>query len=161
MTSLALPDDRVKVEFVWRNDRFAHAFVFPDGTRVDSIEGDAADAWPPSPPLQQLSLEQLNDADVILGVGAAGSGHWSVSVEVVRLDQHIHAFKFDFACQCKSACGFLGSSYPATARLRVHCDDNAAVDNVLVGDAQEVTRIVPQQSSAGRTVRWTYHVSAI
>ena len=51
---------------------------------LESIEGTATDDWPPSPPLQSLSIETLPDGRrVALLVGMAGRSHWSASIEAV------------------------------------------------------------------------------
>src|SRR5437016_1791687 len=81
---------RLRVEFTWRGDRFGQviSFVGPDGRvqpLLESIEGTASDDWPPSPPLQSLSIEKLSDGrSAALFVGMAGGSHWSASVEPIQ-----------------------------------------------------------------------------
>ena len=58
-TRLSLPDQSLHVEFLWQDDRFWHQFVLADGLRIPSIEGDASQDWPPSPPMQQISREEI------------------------------------------------------------------------------------------------------
>lgn len=81
--SLTTEDERLRVDFRWRDDRFVQELFVDSVAAGISVEGDAHDDWPSSPPLQQLSLEKINDSSVILGVGAAGRSHWSISVEVI------------------------------------------------------------------------------
>ena len=52
----------LRVEFNWLGDRYSHLIsaVHPSGEirpLLDSIEGAPTDNWPPSPPLQSLSIE--------------------------------------------------------------------------------------------------------
>jgi hypothetical protein len=143
------------VEFSWREDRFVHEFVLPDGSRIASIEGDAAESWPPSPPLQQLSLERIDGCEVILGVGAAGIGHWSISVESTVIPEQRHAFKFDLACRCKTECDWLGSSYLGTELLAFVPTAGAR----LTHDGDRLA-LEPDESSADPTSRWAYWVSS-
>src|SRR5262245_36695789 len=90
----------MRVEFVWRGDRYGHVISALDhaGQTVplfESIEGTPADDWPPSPPLVNLHREMLPDGrEALLSVGAAGRSHWSASVEAA---QHEAALMFDFA----------------------------------------------------------------
>jgi len=67
-------------------DRFGHVIALAEGdARIEllrSVEGDHTHSWPPSPPLQEVHLEQRGDgASIALAVGKAGSSHWSLSVE--------------------------------------------------------------------------------
>ncbi len=155
-TSLTLPDGSLSVEFSWRNDRFVHEFVFADGSRVASIEGDSSESWPPSPPLQQLSLETIDGRDVILGVGGAGVGHWSISVESTVMPERHQAFKFDLACRCKTKCDWLGSSYRRSDLLTFL----PATGTRLANEADRLA-IQPDESSEHPTSRWAYWVYRI
>jgi hypothetical protein len=112
-------DGRVlRVEFVWRGDRFGHVLSMGDDVGpfiplMESVEGDAGDASPPSPPLQSLSLETLPDGRrVALLVGMAGRGHWSASIEPVA---GAAAIDFDLACRIAGSGGALASNYRLTA----------------------------------------------
>ena len=115
---LSLPDGSLHVDFIWQDDRFAHEFELRDGSRVASVEGTADQAWPPSPPLQQLSRELIGDRHAILGVGAAGQSHWSISVEISVDDQQT-SLKFDVACRSKTDPQWLGSTYRQAKNLRI------------------------------------------
>lgn len=67
----------------WSQDRFATELHCQSGTECQrcwfSREGTPEDAWPASPPLQQLVQEEGNGSPVMLGVGMAGTSHWSIS----------------------------------------------------------------------------------
>lgn len=108
---IAARDGRLRVEFHFQCDRFIQQ-LFVDSLRVGtSIEGDPEETWPSSPPLQQLSLEEIDGSKAILGVGAAGKGHWSISVESDVPGQGPDGIRFDLACQSGERPAFLGSSY--------------------------------------------------
>jgi hypothetical protein len=79
-----------------------------------SLESDATRTWPHSPPLQQISVEEIGDAPVALGVGAAGSSHFSISISS-RLWQQQPALQFDVAVRCNPAADGLGSGYQGPA----------------------------------------------
>ena len=115
---------RLQVDFFWQRDRYAHRILAGVGGRelklLESVEGSDQQDWPPSPPLQQLSIEQPRPGEhVALLVGMAGKSHWSVSVEPLAGKA---GFLFDVACR-RSAPGRLASTYrPLTPRpwLRVN-----------------------------------------
>jgi hypothetical protein len=104
----------LRASFVWWGDRFGHVISAAMKGKgpvavMHSIEGDAQDAWPPSPPLQTVSLEKLADyRPVALLVGMAGQSHWSASIEVVRGQA---ALVFDVACRLGSLPGDLSTRY--------------------------------------------------
>ncbi len=114
--TLATSDGRLRLEFHWQRDRFVQQLFVDSVEAGNSIEGDAEDSWPSSPPLQQLSLEDINGSSVILGVGAAGRGHWSISVEIDHQSDGADAIKFELACRSKEQPPFLGSSYRLAIR---------------------------------------------
>lgn len=103
----------LRLEFVRRDDRYAHQIEFVDGpaTRLccRSLEGSSDDIWPPSPPLQQLHFEPRGDGQpVALLVGMAGKSHWSMSVEA---EPAARCFVFDVACRLAAAPACLSSRY--------------------------------------------------
>lgn len=150
--SLTTPDGLMRLDFQWQADRFVQHLFLEDVDVGTSIEGDTLDPWPCSPPLQQLSLEQIDEAEVILGVGAAGRGHWSISVEIDR--EANSAFKFDVACRCPEPPDFLGSRY----RLSDNLEMQALIDEVQIErEAALVTAAAPLQTAD--TYRWSYRIS--
>ena len=77
-----------RLVFQWIGDRFQHGWFFggphPDTAALQSLEADAADPWPISPPLQQVYRQSLSDGrEVMFAVGMAGRGHWSASFTLV------------------------------------------------------------------------------
>jgi len=145
----------VAVEFAPLGDRQAHRIVLQqDGQAqlwLESQEGDGSMNWPPSPPLQQLSLENQNGRDVALLVGMAGRSHWSLSVEALEDE-----IRFDAACRAHESPDWIGSRYairhPA-AGLAVHADTGTRVVT-----ADDELRIQPE-AVAGSLIRWVYRVA--
>lgn len=110
-----LVNGSVFVEFVWTGDRFAHAIGLITSNEpllvFQSLEGDSSQDWPPSPPLQQLSVEPGPDGKPrAFLVGMAGSSHWSLVVEPID-----GGYLFDAAVRCRSAPEFRGSCYTRLA----------------------------------------------
>ena len=158
--TLTTPDGRLIVEFSWSADRFIHVVRRPeDEATADSvlcsIEGGPDETWPPSPPLQQLSRESIAGRDVILGVGAAGVSHWSVSVESVAVGE-AYALKFELACRSKQPAEFLGSSYRSGHGWRIEPLAGAVLD-----DRGETVRITPERAEAAGTQQWSYQISGV
>ena len=158
--ALTTPDGRLIVEFTWLADRFIHVVRrAEEKTTADSVlsslEGGPDEAWPPSPPLQQLSRESIAGQDVILGVGAAGVSHWSVSVEPVAVGE-AYSLKFELACRSKQPAEFLGSSYQSGHDWRIEPIAGAVLD-----DQGETVRITPERAEAAGTQQWSYRISDV
>jgi hypothetical protein len=80
------PDgDRVELAFEWEGDRYQSVLTCHRQGRSVTLfqtrEGSPADAWPPSPPLQQLHSQEIDGRPTVLAVGMAGSTHWSASFQ--------------------------------------------------------------------------------
>ena len=147
--ALATNDGRLRIEFHWQQDRFIQQLFVDSVQAGNSVEGDAEECWPSSPPVQQLSLEEINESSVILGVGAAGRGHWSISVEIDRSSAEADAIKFDLACRCKDPPPFLGSTYLLADSIALVTTNGTT----QVRDGLTVT--CPDGLDSG-THRWTY-----
>ncbi|MFI4875936.1 MAG: hypothetical protein ACIALR_11380 [Blastopirellula sp. JB062] len=100
------------VSFPRRGDRFGHVVSVVSGEEIRpclvSLEGDDAEPWPDSPPIQQLSVEQRPAGAVALGVGQAGKSHWSVTVETFSQERRID---FHVACRMKIHPAQISSRY--------------------------------------------------
>ncbi|WP_182870254.1 hypothetical protein [Stieleria mannarensis] len=148
--SLQHPDHLGRVHFEWTADRFQHAIEFGAERIACRIGADGA-AWPDSPPIQQLSIESIEGREVALGVGCAGTSHWSLSVEPTA-----DGFRFDWACRVKETPQQLGTRYDGAAAIEIVPDDQSTV---VVDDGSK--RIQPSGPIASvGTFRWCYTVRA-
>jgi hypothetical protein len=147
-------DKQLTAEFLWKNDRYVHRITDHAGGELTSVEGTPEQAWPASPPIQQLSLESINGEPVLLGVGAAGTGHWSISVTSVR-DGDNDALKFELACRSREVPDQLASTYERVAG-QMEVVAQSGVSEVL----NMAGNVVLQASLTGhdRTRQWTYLV---
>jgi hypothetical protein len=172
----------LRVTFFWRVDRYAHRIERIEGgvavPLIDSIEGSDLDRWPSSPPLQQLSIENLPDGrTVALLVGMAGSSHWSLTAE---RDANDIALLFDVACRVKEEGAVLGSAYRslvwnelAEGGVLLHrpggigrpvvmepifVDLNSPPPR-LEADAGAMRLRVDGEIASSQTVRWKYRVT--
>jgi hypothetical protein len=108
-----LSTDSLRVVFTRQRDRVSHSVeLFDKNTQswlpiLESIEGAADNAWPASPPLQQLHIEKRGDHAVALMVGMAGAGHWSASIETLSENR----IRFDLACRTGIVPSRLQSAY--------------------------------------------------
>ena len=76
---------------------------------LQSVEGTSADEWPPSPPLQSYSLQEIRPGQsAAFLVGMSGKSHWSASIEPRPGEGEIF---FDFACRVNATPNWLGTSY--------------------------------------------------
>jgi hypothetical protein len=151
---------RIRVEFTPRGDRYVHiiSMLDPSGQiqpLLESVEGSADDPWPPSPPLQSLSIETLPDGrSAALLVGMAGRSHWSASIEP---DRDAPALIFDVACRHPERPLSLGSRYrqvsAAGERVFIHAE---GADVAGDGDILSI-RPTAVASGAG-TTRWKFTV---
>ncbi len=137
----------LRVVFERRGDRFGHrievrvAAGAPWRVACRSLEGEADDDWPPSPPFQQLHVERRPRGPVVLLVGMAGRTHWSGAVAEVD-DGGV---QFDFAARSHETPLRLGSSYAGV--------DSIAFD-LPIRTAGEATEIADDAAAfAARTVR--------
>jgi hypothetical protein len=179
---VALPGgDTLSVVFERVADRYQHAILHGGQPLLRSVEGDAHEAWPPSPPLQSLSLETLPDGRrVALLVGMAGRGHWSASVEA---DEAAGAIVFDIACRVPKCEGNLDSRYAVLANvnreMRVvsstelgialgqttlvisgHPEGEAASELVRENGELVIRCKAATGAAAGGTHRWRYRIAA-
>ena len=179
LTAISAAGIGLQVRFAWREDRHAHTISLVVDDRpiavLESVEGSSVEDWPPSPPLQQLSVEQLRpETQVGLLVGMAGKSHWSMSVEPAG---DLVAFIFDVACRSRGDVEQIGSRYLLHAgELIAQGDDDAKIDFdgrsiQLRCDRQGATaanvkndpsgvRIEPTVINHGGTTRWRFTIEA-
>lgn len=173
------------MQFSRVGDRYAHAIYLLDGDSeicvLESTEGDSADVWPASPPLQALEFEKWTDGRrLALLVGMAGRNHWSVSAE---LDPDLDQVICDVACRLQEEpdpTSKLRSSYRVHGKmeidesnhlvlvhvpeggceLRVEPVDAAPVDFAIEGDHLVLTPR-PGDGELPRTARWKYVIRRV
>ncbi len=170
----------LQIRFERQGDRYSHALFSGSSAIGRSIEGDGHQEWPTSPPLQQLSIEDLGNGPVGLLVGMAGRSHWSMSVE-----GEDDSFVFDVACRVRGATSFLGSTYQLDGfqiaptgdqfesdaqavdllnqdgrlTIRVDDDDSAASGQISWDQRTHALQITAAAVPAGvETCRWRYHI---
>lgn len=127
-TNLALPRSvnssgwGLELVLVSLPDRLGHLvrLIAPDGSASDlalaSVEDDAAQTWPSSPPLQSIHCELLPaGGTAALLVGMAGKSHWSASMESLPGEG---ALLFDFACRVRETPLRLGTTYQVQSATR-------------------------------------------
>lgn len=113
------------LNFCWRNDRFEHVvFAKREGLSenlvlISSLEGDDAQEWPSSPPLQDIHVQEIGGNPVAMAVGMAGTSHWSAACTLNESADEVR-FHFDLACRTDGAPAWLGSSYQNDAEVGFH-----------------------------------------
>jgi hypothetical protein len=141
----------LRVAFERRGDRMGHviAAVTSRGSSNEtvmpllaSIEGDSSQLWPPSAPLQSLSIERRIASEVALLVGMAGKSHWSASVEAIEGERRI---EFDLACRVGGTAERLGSRYRWLCEVNQITGSSCLLD-CRIGKGR--LRILPEMSIA-------------
>jgi hypothetical protein len=131
--SIFLTAESVSVHFRKVHDRFTHSIQFIRSlaaletggqhgmSLMDSVEGSPTEAWPASPPLQQIVQEQIGSppSPVLLGVGLSGHGHWSIAIDLTPP----HGIKFDVACKASKPPEHLGTRYRLCDKLNATHND--------------------------------------
>lgn len=113
---------RLRIDFFKLADRYGHRLSVvlraEDGQETlvplaESVEGSPDDPWPPSPPLQSLTIEERDDwSKVVLLVGMAGGSHWSASIAVERAAPSFICYPvFELACRFTSQPTRLATTY--------------------------------------------------
>lgn len=153
------------VEFFRAGDRYRHVIhsTFSGGREevCESVEGGPEQAWPASPPLQQIDCLELGpDHKALLLVGMAGGSHWSATVEAG--DSGVAAWIcFDIACRATGRPESIGSRYdlraafPAFARLEVD-EGRLEIEEGRIA----VIRPAFCDGPFPCTLRWRYHIIA-
>lgn len=172
----------LRTSMEWRNDRFAHVVDWIAGEQVfrllESVEGTAKDFWPPSPALQDLSVEQRTQSrQVGVMVGMAGNSHWSMSMENDHLQRSL---LFDVACRvADEEAGSLGTTYRSsvpvkivdpiqkiaelsiagrTCRIKIESTGRGELDDLEIDG--NLIKITPTETPVSwpATVRWKYRL---
>lgn len=160
----------IGVHFWHAGDRYGHQVASDTASEqtvwLSSVEGAADASWPPSPPLQELHLEDRPDGKrVALLVGRAGRAHWSLSVEADSIRQSL---LFDVACRSLSGAEQMRSSYRLPDgcrrednRLLFSCHELCLLEGEMQFDGAELSigprRDMPAADKV-RTFRWRYRI---
>jgi hypothetical protein len=132
-----------RVVFEWCEDRFRHSiYVVLMGEPillVESVEGDSIEAWPPSPPLQQLHQQPSpTGREMLLLTGMAGKSYWSGSV-TTAVDVRCTLMGFDFACRHRLTPDWLGVTYQIADGVHVKQAQPRGAVVFQVGDSLQCT----------------------
>lgn len=97
------------LQFEWREDRYEHCWNFDNDVALRSVESKSDQAWPLSPPLQQIHQQSFEDGrQIIFGVGMSGRGHWSASFTLVP---ELKCWIVELACKAPVVAERLLSTY--------------------------------------------------
>lgn len=80
--TILLETSGLEFRFPRIGDRYGLTISICSELVLEAFAGSAAEAWPAAPPLQQLHEQDLPTGLAVLGVGAAGTSHWSASFSV-------------------------------------------------------------------------------
>ena len=170
----------LRIQAIWVADRFHHEvlLVTPDSSEslLKSKEGTPEDDWPTSPPLQDISVQEVHGNPALLGVGMAGKSHWSLSF--MATDQGQVAMNCDIACLTrKTPDGPVGSIYRlkssaqqsgrqvilspaglASQNVRIECVEQDLLHGSTKLMADQLV-IRPREPIVGPgTVQWKYRI---
>jgi hypothetical protein len=133
----ALVAGRLRLEFFKLGDRIAHRVLIAAETGwqpvLESVEGEADRACPPSPVLQQIQRSRIESdrqrGDAVVLLGAAGANHWSLcaSLDAPPDDRDVNAATtdqlcFDVACRCRAPLAWIGTTYRVSPSISVAAD---------------------------------------
>ncbi len=198
--------DSVRVDFVPSGDRIAHVIYVREPAAANqavtagaterpwiellrSVESAADVAWPDSPPLQELHIEDRGGKPVALLVGRAGKSHWSASFGCESADSGEESLVIDIACRVSTPPVLLGSTYAFAAGVSwlgktLHGGDDYARSQAITLIARETAnwqfavdapsslgalasadhfRVLPQMDSQKMpsTFRWRFTVACL
>ena len=118
-----------RVDFVPSGDRIAHVIYVREPRTANlaerpwiellrSVESAADVAWPDSPPLQELHVEDRGGQPVALLVGRAGKSHWSASFGCEAAEGGQQELVIDIACRVTTPPVLIGSGYAFADGIR-------------------------------------------
>ena len=176
--SITSRNGSLRINFVWSNDRFAHTieWLCEAGNwepLLSSVEGTPDDAWPPSPPFQEVEPHVgRSGLTCLLAVGLAGTSHWSASIEEILQEGQPDSecrIRFDVACRLKRSASTLESTYQISHSLHRDASERMAytgpngrqvrlvsTSEVEAGSSTIAVRPQPMTTAEPTTVRWMY-----
>lgn len=157
-----LEADGLRVVFFKQGDRYAHRVEWFDDVHgawtvaVESLEGTPDDPWPPSPPFQQLHVEERPTGRVILLVGMAGRTHWSAAVEVAA---DCKAITFDIATRVQVRPQRLGSAYHREGKTLAEAPHDIVLRSTSTAKRQPLQIMPDVEAIVPGTIAWKYEIS--
>lgn len=142
-------DRGLRVEFLSVGDCFAHRVVAVDREElsmnlIESVEGDFHSSWPRSPILQSLnSHSDTKEAPAAMLIGAAGDGHWSLTVQQSEAPCGL---VFDVACRVKSLPPGLTSTYEIAEHVKIEATHQSLKLGTFLGDF--ILQPIPEKDPA-------------
>ena len=127
------------LSFSRSGERYLHRWSFPDSSvTLDSVESSLEEAWPSSPPLQQIHSQSFADGrEVIFGVGMAGRGHWSASFTLVP---DLKCWIVELACRSSVTAEKLSSRYQWMAEgVEPLADQDVCSETITLDSSGKVT----------------------
>ena len=125
------------LQSVWKDDRYGHTIgILIDGVLhqvLKSCEGTSENFWPPSPPLQQVHKQKVDENPVLLALGMAGTSHWSASFLLTHNDNI--ELTIEMACLPRKSDDLpdfdqqmLGVTYEVDNAFKIEHDANSSKD---------------------------------
>lgn len=185
LITISLAGCRLRVDFLWKVDRYVQTVVLVDEANPDrrelpimtSVEGDSEQVWPASPPLQDLNFHTLPTGRLAaLAVGMAGNSHWSLAWESAVDPVGLVC---DVACRIKQSPGYLASTWklaagvsmPNEGELRIQVTDiglhiDTEPNDEFAANSEHADGrlcLFPNrtETTPPRTVRWRYRISIV
>ena len=170
----------LRIQARWVADRFHHEVLLVTPESVESLlkskEGTPEDDWPTSPPLQDVSVQEVHGNPTMLGVGMAGESHWSLSF--MATDEQPVAVNCDIACLVRKAPGGpVGSIYrlESTARqsggqvvlspsglvgqkVRIECVESDRLTGSIQALSSQLVITPGEPVNGPATVQWKYRI---
>ena len=114
---------RIRVEFLWSNDRWRHLFRIDDKNCLQSVEGDhiptdndiltiptsISERWPASPVITEVTPTKAIGHEALVAVGLAGRSHFSASLTAPKAKKD--TILVEVACRVFEAPEWLCSTY--------------------------------------------------
>ena len=149
---------RIRVEFLWSNDRWRHLFRIDGKDCLRSVEGDRiptdnvilpiptgiSERWPASPVITEVTPTEAIGHRALVAVGLAGRSHFSASLTAAKAKKD--AILVEVACRIFEAPKWLGSTYS--------CDEKAPPDDLITIKPEPL-----EGFNRPLTVLWSYCVS--
>ena len=149
---------RIRVEFLWQNDRWQHLFRLDHKNYLQSVEGGKfltfneratgtmgiSENWPASPVITEVTSTKAKGHQALVAIGLAGRSHFSASLTASTTQTD--TILVEVACRISERPEWLGSTYS--------CDQKVPSDGLI---AIKPASLEPFNRPL--TVVWSYCVS--